>query len=119
MRIGLRILLAAGLGLATLQSPARAADEKAGTPKPPASFKDEREKASYSLGLNVGKYIKSNHLDMDVDMIAQTIRDVVAGQEPKMTDQQAMEAMRNYQHEASVKTSEKNKSAGEAFFAEN
>ena len=108
------------MGLTALVPAGRAAEEKAAaSTNAPSNFKDEREKASYSLGMNVGKYIRNNHLDLDIDTIAQTIRDMQAGKEPKLTDQQAMETMRGYQQEASRKTAAKNKSEGEEFFAEN
>ena len=112
MRIGLRLFFIAGLGMATLQLPVRAADDKPG-------FKDDREKASYALGLNVGTFIKRNNMDLDLDVLAGALKDAVAGKDPRLTDQQAQEAMRNFQQEARKKTAEKNKKDGEAWLAEN
>ncbi len=115
------MLVAAGIGLSILQCTARAADQK-----PPAApsdaksvFKDEREKASYALGANVGTFIKRNNMDMDIDVLTGAIKDILAGKESKLTDQQAMEAMRSYQQEARKKLGEKNKKEGEEFLAEN
>ena len=71
MRIGLKSVLMAGLGIAFLQAPARAEDK-------PTAFKDDREKASYSLGMNVGNFIKRNNMDMDVDVLANAIRDMIS-----------------------------------------
>jgi len=112
MRIGLRTLLTVGLGLAMMPSPIRAADDK-------PAFKDDREKASYALGLNVGGFIKRNNMDLDLDVLTSALRDAAAGKEARLTDQQVQEAMRNYQQEARKKTAEKNKKEGEAFLEEN
>ena len=122
MRIGLRLLVLASLGLITLQWAAGAADQKpAGsateTNKP--SFKDDREKASYALGANVGSFIKRNNMDMDIDVLVNAMKEVLGGKESKLTDQQAAEAMRSYQMAARAKLGEKNKKEGEAFLAEN
>jgi hypothetical protein len=71
MRIGLKMLVVAGIGLAMFQWVAAAADQKPATPpgdtKP--AFKDDREKASYALGANVGTFIKRNNMDMDIDVL--------------------------------------------------
>jgi FKBP-type peptidyl-prolyl cis-trans isomerase FklB len=111
MRIGLQMIMVAGLGFALLQPSARAEDKPV--------FKDDREKASYALGMNVGNFIKRNNMDMDIDLMSSAIRDMIAGKDPKLTEQQAQEAMRNYQQEARKKTAEKNKKEGEAFLQAN
>jgi len=105
------MIMVAGLGFALLQPSARAEDKPV--------FKDDREKASYALGMNVGNFIKRNNMDMDIDLMSSAIRDMIAGKDPKLTEQQAQEAMRNYQQEARKKTAEKNKKEGEAFLQAN
>jgi len=115
------MLVAAGIGLVMFQWAAGAADQKPATPPgdTKSAFKDDREKASYALGANVGTFIKRNNLDMDLEVLTSALKDIVAGKESKLTDQQAMEAMRNYQQEARKKLAEKNKKEGEAFLEEN
>src|SRR5512138_2140224 len=114
MNIGLKTFLAAGLGMAILQGPAQAADEKAA-----ATFKDDREKASYGIGMYFGNQVKRSSLDVDMEVVIAAMKDVVAGKEMKLTDQQGSEAIRTYQTEARKKQAEKNKKEGEAFLAEN
>ncbi len=112
------MILAAGLGAAWLQSAAAAESTPA--------LKDEKEKLSYSLGLNTGKMLKQGHHDIDVDIFAAAMKDVLAGREPKLTDQEVKDVIAAYQKEWSAKreeerraTAEKNRKEGEAFLAEN
>jgi FKBP-type peptidyl-prolyl cis-trans isomerase len=124
MKIGFKTtLLAAGLGLALLPAPVRAADEK----KPDTSgLKDEKEKVSYSIGMNWGNMLKRSGYEVDVDVLANAIRDIMAGKEPKLSDQQAREVMMAYQNEMRTKreeeqkkAAEKNRQEGDKFLAEN
>jgi FKBP-type peptidyl-prolyl cis-trans isomerase len=105
------MLLVACLATATFQR-VNAADEK-----PP--FKDEREKASYAVGIFVGNQIKRSNMDVDLNVVLGAINDVLGGKELRLTDMQASEAVRSYQQEARRKIAEKNKKEGEAFLAEN
>ncbi len=111
MRIGSTRIIAAFFAL-SLVAPAMRAAENGG-------FKDEREKASYGVGLWFGNQIKNGNLDLDLDIVDQAMKDVLAGREPKLTQQQAQEAIRGYQHAQQMKLAEKNRKAGEAFLAEN
>jgi FKBP-type peptidyl-prolyl cis-trans isomerase len=105
MRIALKLLLAAGFGVAMLQLPIQAADDK-------PAFKDDKEKASYAVGFFFGNQIKSGNLDLDLDVVAATIKDVLADRELKLTRQQASEAINAYQVNS-------NRKKGDAFLAEN
>lgn len=113
MRIGKKVILAAGLALALLPSSSRAADQ------PAASFKDDKEKASYGIGMFFGNQIKRSNMEVDPDVIFAAMKEVLAGKETKLNDQQASEAIRNYQQAERKKVAEKNKKEGEAFLAEN
>jgi FKBP-type peptidyl-prolyl cis-trans isomerase FklB len=111
MKRALRLIFAASMGVA-LVLPVRAADEK-------PAFKDDKEKASYAIGVNIGSGLKRSNMDVDVDTIANAIKDILAGKEPKLNDMQAREAIMSYQEAARKKTADKNKAEGEAFLAEN
>jgi FKBP-type peptidyl-prolyl cis-trans isomerase FklB len=118
MKNGLRMLLAGVLIAGTRQLTLGAEDKPA--------FKDEKEKVSYSLGVNIGNSIKRSGYDVDVDVVAGAIKDVIKGGELRMTDQQVREALMAYQRELNAKreeerkkAGEKNRQAGEAFLAEN
>lgn len=112
MKIGQRIILITALALLPF-TPAtvRAEDQP--------SFKDDKEKASYAIGLFFGNQIKSGALDVDTDVIMSAIKDVLAGHDLKLTQQQAREAITAYQTAAKAKAAEKNRAEGEGFLAAN
>src|SRR4051794_23448422 len=84
-----------------------------------SSFKDDREKASYGIGVYFGKQMKQHTLDVNIDTVVAGMKDVLAGNTPKLTDQQASEAIRNYQQAQQSKAAEKNKKEGDEFLAAN
>lgn len=121
MKIAQSLILAAGLSLA-LARPVFSAesDEKK------SDLKDQKQKVSYSVGMTFGNQIKRAGFDIDPDLIAAAIKDVLAGRELKLTEQQAREALMGYQKELQAKReeerlakAEKNKKEGDAFLAEN
>jgi len=73
MRIGSKLLLVAVVSAAVLQR-AGAADEK-------PAFKDEKEKASYAVGIFVGNQIKRSNMDVDLNTLLSAVNDVLAGKE--------------------------------------
>src|ERR1017187_2159322 len=111
MRTGIKIILAALLGLPLTQMPAQADDQPA--------FKDERDKASYAIGMDVGTSLKRNGIDVNLDAIMAAMKDVLDGGVTKLTDTQAREVFTAYQEEMRQKTAEKNHKEGDAFLAEN
>ncbi len=112
MRIGLAVVVAAGVGLALAQTPARAADDK-------SSFKDDREKASYAVGMSFGSMLKRSNMEIDLDVAVAAMKDFLAGKEMRLNDMQVNESIRSYQMEARKKVAEKNKREGAAFLAQN
>lgn len=97
------------------------AQEGKTAPQAGGELKDLRQKASYTIGLNVGKSIKSEKLDLDPDLIARGIRDAIAGK-PQLTEAQCAEVMQSFQRQVMAKANEagaKNKTEGVAYLAEN
>lgn len=104
-------MLAAGLAMALSQSFGRAEDKPA--------FKDDKEKASYAAGMRFGDMIKSSSMDLDMEVVTQAMKDILAGREPRLTQQQSMEVIRGYQEESRKKVAAKNKEEGQAFLEAN
>ena len=122
--------MAVGFGVALLQLTTAAQDKpaatNAATNAPKLSPQEQKDRWSYAIGMNIGNSIKRGGVELDVDTLAGAIKDVLAGREAKITDQQAQEAFRSYQMESRSKQDEirrqaadKNKKEGEAFLAEN
>jgi len=117
----MKTFLALGLAAAGV-CPLLAADTNTAT----SDLKDQKAKVSYSIGLNWGNMLKRSGYDVDVDTVAGAIRDVLAGHDLKLTDQQAREVMMAYQKDMNakkeaerLKLAEKNRKEGQAFLAEN
>ncbi|HVX61143.1 MAG TPA: FKBP-type peptidyl-prolyl cis-trans isomerase [Pirellulales bacterium] len=91
-----------------------------------AEVKALMKKASYVFGVNIGRNMKEQEMDIDTDSLARGLADALAGKEPEMSDeemQQVMVAMQNIivaRQRAMAKTAgDKNKKEGAAFLAAN
>ena len=89
-------------------------------------LKTDKEKISYALGMNMGTGLKQNSLDVDVDIVAKGIKDVVSGGKTLLTEQEARDIITALQKDMQAKmqekakvSAEKNKKEGEAFLAAN
>jgi FKBP-type peptidyl-prolyl cis-trans isomerase FklB len=82
------------------------------------TFKDDKEKANYALGLNMGTTLKQNHLEYDAAAFDRGIRDALAGQ-LHLNPQEQRDAFTKYQQDRRTAWGEKNKTEGEAFLAAN
>jgi FKBP-type peptidyl-prolyl cis-trans isomerase len=86
----------------------------------------QKQKVSYSIGIDIGNNFKQSEIDIDLQALAQGIKDAISDSTPRLTGQQMDEAMRQLQqdmvakrNESAKKAGEKNKLEGEAFLAEN
>lgn len=91
------------------------------------------EKISYVFGINIGHQFQSQEIELDPDAVAQAIRDVNAGVEPRLSDEEMQTAMAEFQEQYEAKiaklqaeeqanfdaVAEKNRRAGEEFLQEN
>lgn len=91
-----------------------------------AALKDTRQKASYGLGLSLGRNFKSQSIDVDVDLVVQGLKDGLAGAKPALTDAEIEQALQAFQQELMAKHAERakaegaaNKKAGEEFLKAN
>jgi FKBP-type peptidyl-prolyl cis-trans isomerase FklB len=90
--------------------------------QPAGALATARERGSYAIGLNVGKNVKTQSIDLDIETFLKGLKDGMSGAKPALTTQEIGEAMQNLQKEAQAKRAvagEKNKQEGEAFLAEN
>lgn len=104
-----------GLGLLGGQVSARES-------RPPET---QKEKASYAMGVAVGRNIQRQRIEVDADVLERGVRDALSGQKLAMTDEELRSTMdglmaeaKRKQREAAAKATDR-KAAGEAFRAEN
>jgi len=101
---------------------------KPGTPaaKAPLTLKTQKEKASYAIGMSVGKGLHKDQVDVNPAILARGLRDALAGGNMLLTDDEAKAAiavlqteMRKKQEEKMAVVGEENKKQGEVFLAAN
>ncbi|HET6515196.1 MAG TPA: FKBP-type peptidyl-prolyl cis-trans isomerase [Thermodesulfovibrionales bacterium] len=91
-----------------------------------AVLKNEKDKVSYSIGVDIGARMKKQSIDVDMDILAKGLKDAYSGSKTLMTEQEVHETLAAYQKEMMAKQQErmkimgeKNKKEGEAFLAAN
>jgi FKBP-type peptidyl-prolyl cis-trans isomerase FklB len=85
-----------------------------------------KDKTSYAIGMNVGKSLHRDSIDIDPAILLQGLKDSLAGGKTLLTDQEAQATLtalqndlRKKQAELRQQASETNKKEGEAFLATN
>jgi len=93
---------------------------------PSSVFKTPLEKHSYALGLDIGRQMKKEGLEIDPAVLTQGLKDAMSGNQALMTDEELRATIVELQNEVRARQAEirkqmmeKNKAAGEAFLAEN
>ncbi len=89
-------------------------------------LKSDKEKISYSIGMDIGGNLKRGSVEVDPDLLAKGLKDSYGGGKTILTEDQARQAIADFQKtlmakqaETMQKLSEKNKADGEKFLAEN
>jgi FKBP-type peptidyl-prolyl cis-trans isomerase FklB len=95
-------------------------------PAVPLTLTTQKEKASYAIGMNIGKSMHRDAVDIDTSILLRGLKDGMSGAKPLLTEDEAKAALtalqadlRKKQEEKLQVESETNKKAGEAFLAEN
>ena len=78
------------------------------------------DKLSYSLGLGIGRQLlQLGAKDLNVDDFAQSIRDILAGKKPAVSDEEAQQIVNNFFREQEEKKATEAKADGEICLKEN
>jgi FKBP-type peptidyl-prolyl cis-trans isomerase FklB len=88
----------------------------------PAQLKDMKDKASYSIGLNIGRNFKKQNVELNPDALLAGVKDALAGKKPLLSDSEVQEVMTTWSKEVAEKQksmASKNAGDGEKFLAEN
>jgi FKBP-type peptidyl-prolyl cis-trans isomerase len=115
----------------TAQTPAAKPGQTTTAKKPattpaPLVLKTPKDKASYAIGLNVGKSLQKDSVQVDPAILLRGLKDALAGGKTLMTDDEAKAAMvaiqadlRKKQEAKMAVAGDANKKEGDAFLAEN
>jgi FKBP-type peptidyl-prolyl cis-trans isomerase len=92
----------------------------------PTTLSTPKDKLSYAIGLNIGKSLEKDAIDVDPEIVAQGFKDALAGGKTLLTDDEAKAAivalqadLRKKQEETMKAAGEANKKQGDAFLAAN
>ena len=90
------------------------------------NFKTFKEQSSYAVGIDIGRGMKSQGVDLDSAMLAKGLADALAGGKPLLSDKELAATLGQFQREAAAhaqemmtKQADKNKKEGAAFLTEN
>lgn len=115
----MKAITTAALALGLLASQAVAADTK-------MTLKDDKDKVSYAIGLNIGRSMKNDSVEVSPDALAAGLRDALSGAKQQITDEEIQTVMQNFQKEMMAKRMKgqeegltKNKAEGVKFLADN
>jgi FKBP-type peptidyl-prolyl cis-trans isomerase len=114
------------------KAPAGAAAQHHAAPAP-LVLKTDKDKESYAIGLNIGKSIHRDGVEVDPNILSRGVKDALSDAKPALTDDEAKAVMTSLQTrvrkqqaeqaqvaaEAAKKVGEANKEAGDAFLAAN
>ncbi len=79
--------------------------------KKEVELKTHKDKASYGVGLNIGRQLSMEGVEMNADAIAQGIRDGLSKAEPKLDEAAIREAFEKVREEQMAKQKEKEEKA--------
>jgi FKBP-type peptidyl-prolyl cis-trans isomerase FklB len=97
------------------------AQEKSPASPSSAPLKDQKDKVSYSIGLNIGFNFKKQNVDLNPDALLAGVKDALADK-PQLTEQQVKETMAAFSKDMTDKqkqAGEKNRAEGEKYLADN
>ena len=92
----------------------------------PIDLKDQRDKASYSIGVNIGSGMKANSLDLNNEALVAGLQDGLSGAKPQMSEKEREATLTAFEQDLMKKETErlkqlaeKNKKEGADFLAAN
>ena len=92
----------------------------------PPELKSDKEKISYSIGMDIGGNLKRQSVEVDPDILANGLKDSYGGGKTILTEEEARKSITDFQKtlmakqaETMHKLAEKNKADGAKFLSEN
>src|SRR5205823_257795 len=85
-------------------------------------LKDLKDKASYSIGMNIGMNFKKQNVELNPDALLAGVKDAMSGKKPALSETEAREVMNTWSKELADKQkamADKNADEGKKFLEEN
>jgi hypothetical protein len=108
------------------KAPAKAPAAGAQAPAAGSGFKTQKERVSYAIGLEMGKGVKTQGIDVDPSILSQGLKDSLSGAKPQLSDDEVKQIITDLQQQVRQKQMQiqeaagaENKKKGDAFLAEN
>lgn len=115
------IIAMACFGLFSVQACSQSSEKGA-----PMELKTQKDKASYSIGVSIGKNLKDQKVEIQTDILVKGLLDAYTGAKTQLTEKEMGEVLTQFQQEIMAKAQEEaakkggeNKSKGEKFLADN
>jgi FKBP-type peptidyl-prolyl cis-trans isomerase FklB len=105
IRITLVALLVCS-AFASYAEDAKPSPSPSGNPAATSTFKDEKDKVSYSLGVDIGRTLQKFQLDLNEAALSQGIADVLDSKPMAMTDQELQTTLQAFQQKMMQKQQE-------------
>jgi FKBP-type peptidyl-prolyl cis-trans isomerase FklB len=87
-----------------------------------ATLSSQKQRASYGIGMNVGKRFKNDVIELDIDAFIKGFKDAMGDVKPALSEAELSDAMASLRKDVEQKVSEqgsKNKKEGDDFLAKN
>lgn len=108
------------------KAPAAKSGQTAAKKTPPLTLDTQKDKVSYAIGMNIGKSLKRDGIDVNPAILLRAMKDAIAGEKFLLTDQEAQTTltalqadMRKRMELQQQQLAETNKKEGEAFLTVN
>jgi FKBP-type peptidyl-prolyl cis-trans isomerase len=85
-------------------------------------LKSDKEKASYAIGQQIGDNMRNQGVEIDVNVLAESITEALAGKKSRLTEEESHKAMQVLQEKVRARQADmakQNKDKGEKYLAEN
>ena len=112
--------------LAIVWAPAALSAQESKAPAGGAKLETTADRASYSIGLSMGRNFKKQQVPINAALLVQGLRDALSGAKPALTDEEMQAAFQSLEKEMAANQearnkglAEKNKAEGAAFLATN
>lgn len=76
-------------------------------------LKTQKDKVSYSIGLDIGKNMKANSVDIDAEILLKGIKDGLEEKEGLLTEEEIAQVMQDFQQDLMAKQAAKQKEEGD------